>query len=117
MKCPYCNKKMVYQDKSKLNPFADLGNPSEPWLIEKEVHICKKCSIKNVDGKWKLPLKYKRPTKKQLRDSNALSKIFDIDFDPLLARQCKRFINKMIYRIYFSDRKMKNKKLINIIGE
>ena len=116
MNCPYCNKKMVYKNKSKLNQFADLSDPSESWLVEKEVHICKDCRIKNINGDWKIPLRYKRPTKKQKKDSNALSKIFDVDFEPLLARQCKRFINKMIYKIYVSGRGRTDEEL-NIIGK
>lgn len=114
MNCPYCNKKMVR--KEKLNPFCDFADPSEPWLVEKEVYVCKDCGIKKIDGQWKIPHKYRRPTFRQTRDCKALATIYDVDFEPLLARQCKRFINKMMLMMHLNDHSL-GKKELHIIGE
>ena len=53
-----------------------------------------------LDGKWKIPHKYRRPSANQIRRCKTLAKIYDIDFEPLLARQCKRFITRMLDRLH-----------------
>lgn len=116
MNCPYCNQRMIYQDKGKFNAFCDMTNPNDDWYIDRDIHVCKRCGIKRINDKWKIPWKYKRPTKKQLRDSNALATIYELDFEPLLARQCKRFINKMLLHMYLNNQKI-GKKELHIIGE
>ena len=87
MRCPYCDKEMI--KKYKIKHFCNFDDPCDSW--EKEIHICKKCGIKKVDGKWKIPHKYRRPSTNQIHRCKTLAKIYDIDFEPLLARQCKRF--------------------------
>lgn len=82
MRCPYCDKEMI--KKYKIKHFCNFDDPCDSW--EKEIHICKKCGIKKVDGKWKIPHKYRKPSTNQIRRCKTLAKIYDIDFEPLLAR-------------------------------
>lgn len=109
MKCPYCNKEMVRKDKVKM--FCNLDD--EPW--EKEIFTCKKCGIKRIDGKWKLPHKYRRPSNNQIKRCDTLAKIYDINFEPLLARQCKRFITTMLKKLYIEDHYCDGE--LHVIGE
>lgn len=109
MRCSYCDKEMI--KKYKIKHFCNFDDPCDSW--EKEIHICKKCGIKKIDGKWKIPNKYRRPSTNQIRRCKTLAKIYDIDFEPLLARQCKRFITKTLKKLYVQDSDEK----LHIIGE
>lgn len=111
MRCPYCDKEMI--KKYKIKHFCNFDDPRDSW--EKEIHICKKCGIKKVDSKWKIPHKYRRPSTNQIRRCKTLAKIYDIDFEPLLARQCKRFITRMLNRLHNQDHYCDEE--LHIIGE
>ena len=69
-----------------------------------EEHYCKDCRITFVNGKWKIPKKFERPTEKQIRTVLFINSKLGTNLTPLLKRQCWKFISK-----HFEEAKLQAK--------
>jgi len=97
MKCPNCDKEM--EDKS--HSFWSMGDwDSETPSGWTEEHYCKSCKITFNNGNWEIPKKFERPTEKQIRTVLFINSKLDRNCEPLLKRQCWKFISK-----YFDEAK------------
>lgn len=88
MNCPNCGCEMQHSYKEWwAYPFTTGDVPDYPNLFSHDEYACKKCNIKNINGKWDIPKRF-LPTERQKNTILFINNHLDMYLEAITKHQC-----------------------------